>query len=121
MCPQTQPCSSLLLPHLQVVAHEVRRVVPHPAPAAAVPVSAVDVAADGSTTVQTAAPHPFSGAKQLASIAGQGAGALAGHHPVTASDRRKSQTQFRIKLPKQEAAAVQSTQQAAAAGWVSVR
>ncbi|KAI7843234.1 hypothetical protein COHA_003068 [Chlorella ohadii] len=103
-----------------VAAHEVRRVVPHPALAAAVPVSAVDVAADGSTTVQTAAPHPFSGAKQLASIAGQGAGALAGHHPVTASDRRKSQTQFRIKLPKQEAAAVQSMQQAAAAGGVSV-
>lgn len=106
--------------HVQIAAHEVRRVVPHPAPAAAVAVAAMQVAADGTAEVQTAAPHPFSGAKQLASLAGL-PGGLNGHYPVAASDRRKSQLLFRIKLPRLDADAAAALQQAVAGGGATVR
>lgn len=105
---------------LQVAAHEVRRVVPHPAPAAAVQVAAIQVAADGTADLQTAAAHPFSGAKQLATLAGL-PGGLDGHYPIVASDRRKSQLLFRIKLPRQEADTVAAVQQAVAGGGITVR
>lgn len=152
---------------LQVTAHEVQRVVPHPAPAAAVSVgpaareqdpetchdgpapasgiqpaagspaaggiepaadgtaaNGIQLAADGTAEIETVAPHPFSGANQLATLAGLPPG-LKQHFPVTKSDQQDSQTKFRIKLLKardrQREAKEAAVMQAAAAGNVTVR
>lgn len=96
-----------------------------PYPSHALKVTRIAAGAGSSAVVHTADPHPFSGAAQLASLAGL-PGELDGLYPVTASDKKKSRMQFTIELFKgvpaaQKAAVEAAVQQAAAAGGVTVR
>lgn len=94
--------------------------VPLPDPLAELAVTRLDLEFDdyGNSSFHTAQVHPFSGAKQLATVAGLRAD-LDGHYAVAGSTAYSSS--FKIKLPKQSAAAGASLQQAVAAGGVTIR
>ncbi len=100
--------------------HEVWRVVCLPGPVAAVRVATVQQAADGTIVLVTEMPHSFSGAKQLATLAGL-PGELDGHYAIWASDRRKSRHELSIKMRQLDEGTWQAVQQAVAAGGVHVR
>lgn len=105
-------------PLLQVTGYEVRLVAPLPAPPPLLPIERLDLGGAADSTVHTTRSHNFSGAKQLATLAGLG-DALNGIYAVTAAQPGSSS--LKVKLPKLKDAAAAEVQQAVAGGAATVR
>lgn len=114
--PPTHPPNPPPPAALQVIAHEIRRVVPNPG-APTLAVSSLEL--EGGTAWLTVEGHPFSGAKQRATVAGLG-GRLDGTYAIVTAPPGGSR--FAIKLDKKAAEAAEAAmQESVQQGNVTVR
>ncbi len=105
-------------PGLQVTGYEVRRVAPLPAPNPPLEIMQLDIGGADNSSLHTREEHPFSGAKQLATLAGLG-GTLDGIYAVVAAP--PGSRTLKVKLPKLEEAAAAEVQAAVAGRGATVR